>query len=510
LSRAASAAAFAALVIIATARIVSTYSVFNDTVDESWHIGCGMVWLSGRVYDCNPEHPPLARGMMAIGPYLAGGRDAGENNAPEGRALLNSTGNFDRMLALARIGILPFFWLAALTVYLWTRRDFGEPAAFFATVCFTMFPAVLGHAGLATTDMPATASIGAGFFTMLLWLERPEWKRALLFGAALALAVLSKFSSIAFLPSAALIALLCYLAQRKPVWEPMRRAAPSAVIVILTAAICIWAGYRFHFNRVPAPELWQGIADVRAHNGLGHPGYLLGQYGEHGWWYYYPVAMGVKTPLALLALIAIGAIACWKRRALTPLAFAAGMMAFGAIFGHINLGIRHILPAYVGLCVAAGAGAAWLWSRGLVWRATSAALLAYLIVASVRSHPDYLAYFNEIAGDHPENFLVDSDLDWGQDMKRLAARMKQLNVKELALEPFNGARVEELQNEGQFPATHPLDPHAPSHGWNAASITRLKLFRLGTFKSNPPVDLWTDHLAPTERVGKGVFLWYVP
>jgi len=510
LKRAASVAAFAALLIVATARIVSTYAVFNDTVDESWHIGCGMVWLSGRVYDCNPEHPPLARGMMAIGPYLAGARDAGKNNAPEGRALLNSTGNFDRMLALARMGVLPFFWLAALTVYLWTRREFSEPAAFFATLCFTMFPAALAHAGLATTDMPATGSIGAAFFAMLVWLERPEWKRAVLFGTALALAVLSKFSALAFLPAAALAALVCYLAQRKPIWEPLRRAAPAAAIVIATAAFCIWAGYRFHFNRVPAPELWQGIRDVMAHNGLGHPGYLLGQYGEHGWWYYYPVAMAVKTPLALLALIAIGAIACWKRRALTPLAFAAGMMAFGAIFGHINLGIRHILPAYVGLCVAAGAGAAWLWSAGFVWRAISAALLIYLMVASVRSHPDYLAYFNEIAGEHPENFLVDSDLDWGQDMKRLAARMKQLNVKELALEPFNGARVEELQSEGQFPATHPPDPHAPSHGWNAASITMLKLFRLGTFKSNPPVDLWTDHLPPTERVGKGVLLWYVP
>jgi hypothetical protein len=276
----------------------------------------------------------------------------------------------------------------------------------------------------------------------------------------------------------------------------------------------IWAGYRFHFDRVPAPELWQGIHDVTSHNATGHPGYLLGHFGDHGWWYYYPVAMAVKTPLALLVLIAIGIVVCVRRRVFTPLAFAAGILLFAAGFSNINLGIRHILPAYVGLCVAAGAGAAWLWSA--LWsgriasRAIAAALLGWLTFASVRSHPDYLAYFNEIAGKQPERFLVDSDLDWGQDMKRLAVRMHQLDVKELAFDPFNGAYIEELQAAGQFPPIKPLDPLAPSHGWSAASITMLKLWRIGTRGSNPPVEIWTDRLPPTERVGKGVLLWYVP
>lgn len=95
-------------------------------------------------------------------------------------------------------------------------------------------------------------------------------------------------------------------------------------------------------------------------------------------------------------------------------------------------------------------------------------------------------------------------------MKRLARRMQQLDVKALAFDPFNGAYLEDLQNKGQFPPIKPLDPLGPAHGWNAASITMLKLWRLGTFKSNPPVELWTDRIPPTERVGKGVWLWYVP
>lgn len=505
MSRAASIAAFLALAALATARIAATYPVFNDTVDEAWHIGCGMVWLSGRVYNCNPEHPPLARGMMALGPYLAGARDTGDTrgDSHEGRAVLNYGGNFDRMLALARMGVLPFFWLAAAVVYLWARRISGEPAALFATLCFTMFPAVLAHAGLATTDMPATGSIGLAFLAMLLWIEKPHVKGALIFGAALALAVLSKFSALALLPAATLV----YLLWVRP---PLNGALRTVPLAACTAAFLIWAGYRFHFDRVPAPELWQGIRDVMAHNSGGHPGYLLGHYGEHGWWYYYPVAIAVKTPLALLALIATGAVACCKKRAFAPLAFAGGILLFAATLSNINLGIRHILPAYGGLCVAAGAGAAWLWSAGVAPRALACALLAWLAIASVRAHPDYLAYFNELAGLHPENILVDSDLDWGQDMKRLATRMKELDVKDLAFDPFNGAYIEELQQKGQFPRIHPLDPQAPAHGWNAASITMLKLFRMGTFKANPPVGIWTDRIPPTERVGKGVWLWYVP
>ena len=451
---------------IATARIVATYPVFNDTVDESWHIGCGMVWLSGRTYDCNPEHPPLARGMMALGPYLAGARDTGQHaGALEGRAILHHGGNFDRMLALARMGILPFFWLASLVVYLWARRSFGEPAAFFATLCFTMFPAALAHAGLATTDMPATASIGAAFLAMLMWIEKPTLSRSLIFGAALALAVLSKFSSLAFLPSAAVVAFAAYLLSQRPRFkslvESIMRCAFSAAIVAVTAAMLIWAGYRFHYAGVPAPELWQGIRDVISHNNTGHPGYLLGHYGEQGWWYFYPVAITFKTPLALLALLGIGIFVCLRRGGerggayATPLAFSLGILIFAAAFSHINLGIRHILPAYVAFSVIAGVGAQWLWTSGRAVRAILAGLLVWFVASSVLSHPDYLAYFNVLAGREPERILVDSDLDWGQDMKRLSVRLQQLDVKELAFDPFNGAYVEDLQNEGKFPPIHP-------------------------------------------------------
>src|SRR5580704_1147981 len=67
-----SLAIFLVLVAVASARIIATYTVFNHTIDEPAHIACGMEWLDKKVYRYEPQHPPLARVMTAIGPYLAG------------------------------------------------------------------------------------------------------------------------------------------------------------------------------------------------------------------------------------------------------------------------------------------------------------------------------------------------------------------------------------------------------------------------------------------------------
>jgi 4-amino-4-deoxy-L-arabinose transferase-like glycosyltransferase len=512
---------FIVLLAVASARVVATYHVFNDTIDETPHIGCGMQWLDKGTYRYEAQHPPLARLMTAVGPYLAGGRYTGlVDAAAEGRAILKFGGNYDRNLALARLGILPFFWLASAVVSTWARRSFGEPAAFFASLCFTTFPPALAHAGLATTDMAATGTTAATFLAILVWAERPSKRRSFLFGAALAAAILAKFSSLAFLPAATLLAVSLYLLLEWPgfqrLLEWLRTRLLPALLVVLTACLLVWAGYRFSFNRVPAPELWKGIGDVAEHNRYGHPSYLLGQYGERGWWYYYPVVLMVKAPLALIALVIAGTVVCWNRRRklngayLTPAAYAFGILLFAIAFSRINLGIRHVLPAFVGLSIIAGVGAQQLWLWGSSGRALLVALLTWMVLSSARSHPDYLAYFNELAAGQPERVLVDSDLDWAQDTKRLASRLKELGVRDLALDAFNSDYVKTLQTLHEFPSTRPLNPTAPDKGWNAASITQIKLWPLGQPRNKLTIQPWTDRIPPTERVGKGIFLWYIP
>jgi len=517
-----------ALVTLASARIVSTYTVFNHTIDEPAHIACGMEWLDQGVYRYEHQHPPLARVAAALGPYLDGTRSWKKPSMwNEGAGLLYGRKSYDRTLALARLGILPFFWIACAVVYLWARRHSGKMEALLALALFSFLPPVLAHAGLATTDMALTAFLSAAFLLLTMWLEQPDWRRSALFGLALGLAVLSKFSVLAFFPACVLtIAALAWWTKRPPLGAAPRallRLLPGAALALLAAGLVIWAGYRFSFGTVhfanvklPAPELYSGIRSVMEHNRDGNPTYLLGEYGKTGWWYYYLVVLAVKTPLPFLALAIAGAAICFQRRReqgwrdLAPLAMVVGIVAFASLFSRINIGVRHVLPVYVAASVLAAVAArrlfdtrpssAWprlLLGAALVWHAGTSAL----------SHPDYIPYFNALAGTEPEKIVVDSDLDWGQDMKRLSARLRELSAREVAFNPFILAHYEAVHG---FPKIQPLDPFEPQPGWNAVSLTILKLARMGLFEKHLDKPLWPDRVKPLERVGKGVLLYHFP
>ena len=517
--------AFLILVALASLRIVTTYTVFNHTIDEPAHVACGMEWLDKGVYHYEVQHPPLARVAAAMGPYLAGSRPSGAANMfQEGALILYRDNHYDRNLALARLGILPFFWVAALVVYAWGRKYFGDLVAVAAVFLFTFLPPILAHAGLATTDMALTAFVGASFLSGVAWLEKPGLLRSMLFGACLGLAVLSKFSSLAFIPAAFAAALVWHLWSERPAVSlvarrALQRALPFCLAAVVGAGV-VWAGYRFSYGNVggiglPAPELFAGIQTVIEHNRQGHPTYLLGMHSRFGWWYYYPVVLAVKTPLPFLALLFAGAAICLgkARRAnpayWLPLAFSLGILFF-SLFSQINIGVRHVLPVYIGFSIVAAVAVVHLleMSRRARWAAwTVGLLLVWHGATSALSHPDYIPYVNALAGSEPEKILVDSDLDWGQDMKRLAKRLHEVGARQVTFSPFIVAYLEAVHG---FPPIQPMDPESPSSGWNAASITMIKAERLGLWDQHPEIKLWTEQIPPTERLGNTTLLWYFP
>jgi len=484
------------LVALASARIVSTYTVFNHTIDEPDTLAAGMEYLSTGKYLYEDTHPPLGRLFAAIGPYLAGERfHRGPDSYFEGYRILGQDAHYDRILALARLGSLPFFWIGCLVVYLWARRIGGPAAAVVAVLVYSTIPPILAHAGLATTDISLGVMTPAAALAALWWAEQPDRRRGLAFGALVGLACVSKFSALLYVPAGCLALWAC---RRGAV---TRRHWKGIALAAAAAALTIWAVYGFSFARVeflhlrlPAPRFFSGIHSVYVHNQTGHPSYLLGRRSSHGFWYYFPVVLALKTPLALLLL---AAAALWTRRrsAFLPLAFAAAVLAV-AMTGHIDLGVRYILPVYSGLAVAAGCFAAT--AHGTPARAAIAALLTWQVVSGATQHPDYLAYTNEIAGHHPERFLADSDLDWGQDMKRLGDFLGSRGVTHLTFSPFNRTYLW---------AGHPLPPldpgvtGHPSPGWNAVSVTIWKVFGYPQ---------WADHApAPDARIGRSILLWYV-
>ena len=490
-------------------------------------------------YTFETQHPPLARVAAALGPFLIGARVEGKiehdslDVPKEGSRLLSRNHQYDLTLALARLGIMPFFWIGCWVVFWWARRLYGVEVGLMALFLFSFLPPVLAHAGLATTDMALAAFIGAAFVTAVLWIEEPTSKRGVLFGACCALALLSKFSSLPFLPACLGCALLLYALQesfdRRAVLPTIRRLLPSFAWAVLTGAVVVWAGFRFSYGpvspggiSVPAPELFTGIHAAVEHNRLGHLTYLLGRHNMKGFWYYYPVVLGVKTPLAFLLLFGWGVSLSVRKdtrpqHVWQPLGLVAGVIAVG-LYSRINIGVRHILPIYMGMSVIAAVAAVQLVERfgKSSWgKALPAVLLLWLAGSSLLAHPDYLPYFNELAGGQPEKIVVDSDLDWGQDIKRLARRLHELGASEVSFFP---TLVASYRSEFQMPPFLRQDAFAPAPGWNAVSATYWKLVRLGCIyltpdgrmhNDYPDRTLWPDTLPPGERVGKSIILWNI-
>ncbi len=526
-----------ALILIGTVRIVATYSVFSHTFDEPAHIACGMEWLDKGTYTWEPQHPPLARVAAALGPYLLGVRSQGTPHKNiyamtfEGLAILFSH-DYDRSLAAARLGILPFFWIGCLVVYWWGKRYASRAAAVIAVFLFSFLPPILAHAGLATTDMACTAFVGAAFVAAAVWVEKPGVRNAALFGLASGLAIVSKFSTLPYFAAAAAIALMWYYFAERPALPAaaalIRRRIPLLALAAAIAFTVVWATYRFSFGKVffanialPAPELFAGIRDVLQHNAEGHPGYLLGTRSNHGFWYFYLVDLAVKTPLALLILFAFGLGPSLRtrspyRRAWLAPAFCAGILAV-ALFSHINIGIRHVLPIYIGMVLVSAIGAVRLLESAPArrWMGWAAALLfLWYAGSSLLSHPDYLPYFNALAGSHPEKIVVDSDLDWGQDIKRLGARLRAVGAPAVYFLPMDTVAAERGDLEKGFGFPHVIDQInalAPSPGWNAVSLTCLKQRRLGMRDRRPDLQPWPDSVLDSgELVGKSIRLWYFP
>jgi hypothetical protein len=269
------------------------------------------------------------------------------------------------------------------------------------------------------------------------------------------------------------------------------------------------AGYRLA-SKLPVPlgvqEVPLNILGVEWHNSHGHHAFLLGQTDLMGWWYFYPVALAVKTPLPLLllGLTGLGLLAWrgWHERSVpvlaAPLCFAM-ILIFCCSYSHINIGVRHVLVLYPLLAIGAAAATAALWAkwRGPAARVALAALLLWQFSTVAFAYPDYLAYFNAFGGEHPERILVDSDLDWGQDLRRLSLELARRRVPSVSLAYMGTA---DLTREHLPPFTL-LAPGQHARGWIAIDMLSMK--------EEPDGYAWLASQTPVTRVGKSIDLYYL-
>jgi hypothetical protein len=162
-----------------------------------------------------------------------------------------------------------------------------------------------------------------------------------------------------------------------------------------------------------------------------------------------------------------------------------------------------VLVLYPLLAIGAAYAGVRLWNapRPGLARGALAVLLAWQATALWLPYPDYLAYFNPLAGRHPERVLIDSDLDWGQDMRRMERELRDRGVHQFS---FVYRGTADLIREDLPPFTM-LPPNLPTTGWVAVDLLAKLMMSPGGAGY-----AWLDQYAPVKRIGKTIDLYYIP
>jgi Dolichyl-phosphate-mannose-protein mannosyltransferase len=418
----------------------------SPVVDEPVYVAAATSYLQEHSLRLNPEHPPLAKLIAGIGLAFGDVRLDPTYTGSQwqvGHEVLYGWGNDgDSVLWHARLPLVVLTLLFGLVVFAFARDLFGAAAGLLALGLYAFSPDVIAHGSLATNDVPV-----AGFLlttSWLLWRGHAKPLRYLpLAGLAFGCALATKMSALPVFPAVFFLAALA-------IWRtnPRRRLLTSLAVaggVCLIAIATVWATYllvdprlgfqapdgaanpsgltRLAVDLLPFPRAYRGGLLVQ----LGFEdqtfgSYLFGHRFTGSRWYYIPGALLVKTPLGMIALWLAGtATLLWHRRLrhialylLLPL----GLLLPITMAGSRAFGVRYVLWVPLFLAVAATAV---LTNRRRWTLPASVALVAFVAVSSLRAFPYYLPYSNEAFGG-PANtwrYLNDSNVDWGQDLRRL-------------------------------------------------------------------------------------------
>jgi 4-amino-4-deoxy-L-arabinose transferase-like glycosyltransferase len=468
----------AVLLALMGAQMLAVIRQKSITVDEWVLIPAGFYHLTEGDYRPVNEHPPVAK-VLGAAPLVVLGAEASpiEEGAHEYDYFLRKFEEFWRANAArldflcfwARVPLVAVALVLGALVFVFARRHWGARAALFAVALYAFEPTVLAHGRVVQTDVPSALALLLFSFALYEFLKAPNAGRAACVGAAAGFAAVTKFSMVALGPVLCVaFAALFVLAPRRGLRRT--RFAGFAAAAAVAAVVAVNAGYFFRhappepFEEALArsvvttdvgqgtlraaleagyhllqivfpPDFVSGVGWQLGHAKLGHPAGLLGDYSQHGWWYYFPVAFALKTPLPILLLTLAGL--AWGllglRRAREGRVFVLllppALFTLLLMFSTINIGVRYYLPAYPFFFILAGAMLDDLLRRQIPGRALAAALVVlsfgWAAVEAVRAYPDHMTYMNQLAAGAPRWwYLSDSNVEWGDDVRGLALYLR--------------------------------------------------------------------------------------
>ena len=493
--------------------------------------------------------------------------------------LYNNTISADKLLLLGRIPIMLLSLLLGLFVFRWSKELFGPYIGIISLTLFIFSPNIIAHARYVTTDLGFTAFFFITIYYFYKYLKEPLAKFLLLTGLFFALTISSKFSGLFLVP---LLPLLYFISLSKNLHKHnlknnFKKIIKTFSTILGIGLMVIIVIYGFEFKkpiedslvqnlyqkqeniiksnslgdqddiiqkiisitntntksgeliknfadntRLPAFSYISGFMKLVGHNYGGHTSYLLGEYSEFGWWYYFPVAFLAKTPVSILWLLFTGIIlVIWQTikqlREKKSIKYIISKVQLHWIFlvippllyfllsltSNLNLGLRYILVIYPFIFVISGL----VFRKGIknnkiAVKLLTTTLLIFYVTSSLLIYPHYLAYFNEVVGgpDNGPKILTDSNIDWGQDVKKLKKYLIKDNIEFVCMSYFGQANLEYYKIDYRYlPDNNKYQGLEKINCVVAISVTSL-WSQEGEFS-------WLRELNPDKKIGYSIYIY---
>lgn len=439
----------------------------SPTQDEIAHLPAGLIVWKYNDFSVYRVNPPLVRACAAVpllflkhkedwSWYQPNANFRNEWNLGRSFVIANGPDSY-WLFTLARWCCLPFSLLGMWVCFRWASEMTSPVGGLVAATLWGFSPNVLGHGALITPDIAATSMGVLAAWRFCRWMNRSTVRNAMIAGGALGIALLTKTYWITLLglwPGLVVLRWFCMGPERE-VLRDLRHLA----LMLLIGLYLLNLGYRFNGTGRPLKEygfcsqtlsgeklvpgenlpgnrfsnLWLGWLPVpfpqdyvtgidlqKVDFETGKWSYFWGEVKESGGWgHYYFVGLFLKVPLGTWALTLIALLEIFRnpssrtaaRQLLTLAVPVITIFVMASLQTHMNRHVRYVFPVLPLLCLVS-AFAVTLRLRMVV------VFVLCTVVSSVAAYPHSLSYFNWSIGgpNHGHHYLIDSNLDWGQDM----------------------------------------------------------------------------------------------
>jgi len=530
--------------------------------DEVKYITSANVYLHTGKYTFDSMHPPLIKQIFALPSLILKPHINFESkHLKDGKEtwfgyefLFGSGNDADSIIFFTRL-INIFIGVAlGILIFIFTLELFEKVSAFTALFVYCFSPTIIAHTRLVGLDVGGSFFILLNIFIFWKLFQSPSIRNYFLLLFVFSLAILSRYISLLFIP----LLLIIYFGlkmknqtEKIDAWAKLKikkfnkNSVISIILIFLLSlafiSFIMWVDYGFEtpnlkitryiplefegnsflsfthliIRNVPFIQSYkEGLAFHLKDSAIGHLPYFFGRNTQKGLIWYFPIAFLIKTPIPLLIMFFISLYILNKKSKefvflITPIII---LFLYFSFINKIFIGVRHILPIYPFIFIMIGGSVNYI-KKNLFLKFLTISLVIWLVIGNFLIYPHYLSYFNEFIGgpDNGHKYLVDSNIDWGQDLVLFKKHINKKNLSEFFINYWGSDSLgyRKLLNDSIFCETESKYRNPPD---NILTLEELKKTRPNLFISVNSIYLYPQtcweflrNKTPSSKVGYSIF-----